>query len=338
MPSVSIIIPVYNVEPYVERCMRSLFGQTLQDLEYIFVDDCSPDQSTERIRQVLEGYPQRKNQARFFRMPENSGQAKVRMMGISKATGEYVIQCDPDDEVDTDAYRLMYEKAKAENLDIVGCDFKIVGKVRRRIQSQYSKPGREIADILCGKVWGSLVCRMFRRNLLTDLFLPKGDMWEDVVFSVQAISKAARIGYIPKPLYLYYTRQDSITNEKGPQSAVKRWRAMVANTEQIFEYLSHIPPVSLQPSDEITLKYKCRSALNPYVHIPEYYQKWRATFPEVDKKVLWVKNIRFADKLDFVLIRLHLFHPWNSISRFIQNGLTKAYCMVHRAVSNGPVT
>lgn len=330
MPSVSIIIPVYNVEPYVERCMRSLFGQTLQDLEYIFVDDCTPDQSIERIGQVLEEYPQRKNQTRFIRMPENSGQAKVRMQGISIATGEYVIQCDPDDEVDTDAYRLMYEKARDENLDIVGCDFEIVGRVRRRVQSQYSKPGREIADILCGKVWGSLVCRMFRRDLLTNLFLPKGDMWEDVVFSVQAISKAGRTGYIPKPLYLYHTRQDSISNEQGRQSAIKRWKSMVANTEQILEYLSHFTSISLQRSDEIALKYRCRGTLNPYVHIPEFYQKWRATFPEIEKKVLWGKNIRFKDKFDFVLIRLHLFHPWNIISSRILNGMTKAYLKVRR--------
>ena len=319
MPSVSVIIPVYNVEPYVERCMRSLFGQTLEDLEYIFVDDCSPDQSMDIIKQVLEEYPHRKNQAKFFRMPENSGLAKVRIQGFSMATGEYVIQCDSDDEVDTEAYRIMYEKAVAENLDIVGCDFEIIGRVRRRVQSQYSVPGREIADILCGKVWGSLVCRMFRRELMTGLFLPKGDMWEDVVFSVQAISKADRIGYIPKAFYRYYLRQNSITNDRGLPSAIKRWNSMVANTELVFEYLSHIPSVTLLPSDKTVMKYGCRGALNPYVHIPECFQKWRSTFPEVDKQVLWNKNIRFKDKFDFVLIRLHLFHLWSIASGRIRN-------------------
>ena len=79
MPAVSVIIPVYNVEPYIARCARSLFSQTLEDLEFIFIDDCTPDRSMEVVREVLEQeFPARESQVRVFRMPVNGGLANAR--------------------------------------------------------------------------------------------------------------------------------------------------------------------------------------------------------------------------------------------------------------------
>ena len=72
MPKVSVIVPVYNVAEYIERCARSLFEQTLDDMELIFIDDCTPDNSVEIIKRVLDEYPQRKQQTRIFKMPTNS--------------------------------------------------------------------------------------------------------------------------------------------------------------------------------------------------------------------------------------------------------------------------
>ena len=123
MPKVSVIVPVYGVEKYIERCARSLFEQTLDDIEYLFIDDCTTDRSIEILQQVLEEYPQRKPQVTIHRMEQNSGQAAVRKWGMQNATGEYVIHCDSDDWVDTDMYRAMYEKAKEEDADVVLCGF-----------------------------------------------------------------------------------------------------------------------------------------------------------------------------------------------------------------------
>ena len=122
---VSVIIPVYGVEQYIERCARSLFEQTLEEIEYLFVDDCSPDKSIEVLKRVLEDYPMRKSQVTIHRMAQNSGQAKVREWGMRNATGDYLIHCDSDDWVDKDMYRLMYEKAGMEKSDIVVCDYAI---------------------------------------------------------------------------------------------------------------------------------------------------------------------------------------------------------------------
>ena len=107
MPKVSVIIPVYGVEKYIERCARSLFEQTLDDIEYLFIDDCTPDRSVEILKQVLDEYPHRKNQVIIHRMEKNSGQAAVRKWGMLNVAGEYVIHCDSDDWVDIYMYEAM---------------------------------------------------------------------------------------------------------------------------------------------------------------------------------------------------------------------------------------
>ena len=112
MPKVSICIAVYNVEKYIEQCVRSLFEQTLDDLEYIFVDDASPDASIDVLLRVLEDYPHRKNQVKLLRHETNQGVAVARKDAIAAATGEYIIHCDPDDWVDLDMYEKLYVKAK----------------------------------------------------------------------------------------------------------------------------------------------------------------------------------------------------------------------------------
>ena len=90
MPQVSVVIPVFRVRQFMERCAVSLFSQTLEDIEYIFVDDCSPDDSIDILRSVLSRFPARIPQTRIERMPVNSGLAAVRKKGLKLATGDYV--------------------------------------------------------------------------------------------------------------------------------------------------------------------------------------------------------------------------------------------------------
>lgn len=319
MPAVSVIIPVYKVEPYVARCARSLFEQTLEDIEFIFVDDCSPDRSIEIVKEVLADYPDRKEQVRFVRTPRNGGLARARVFGLKFATGDYIIHCDSDDAVMPDAYRLMYEKAVAEDLDIVTCDFQVLGHKGGWVQSQYSTPGNELADIFIGKVWPNVWSRMSRRSLWDDMMVPRADMWEDLVYSAQTINKAHRIGYVPLPLYLYYRRLDSICFAQGKKGAIKRWSSQVANVEQVLEYLSGITPVTWKPSDVISLKYRSRSELTDYVQIPQVYRRWRNTFPEIDGAILRLSRIDNREKFDYCLIRLHLYHLWTSFYPFMKN-------------------
>ena len=100
MPKVSVVIPVYGVEKYIERCARSLFEQTLDDIEYIFVNDCTKDRSIDILNEVINDYPARKQQIRIVHHKENKGLPFARQSGWQVATGEYVANCDSDDWVD----------------------------------------------------------------------------------------------------------------------------------------------------------------------------------------------------------------------------------------------
>ena len=122
-PKVSVIIPVYNVEKYIERCARSLFGQTLDDIEYIFIDDCSTDNSIFIMQNILEEYPKRKNSVKIIRHSVNKGVGQTRQDGIDVASGQYLIHCDPDDWVDASIYQKLYSEAILKSAEMVICDF-----------------------------------------------------------------------------------------------------------------------------------------------------------------------------------------------------------------------
>ena len=128
---VSVCIPVYGVEKYIERCARSLFEQTMSDgIEFIFVNDCTPDKSIEILEKVLAEYPHRKKQTQIINHEKNSGLVAARKTGLAHATGEYIIHCDSDDWVDVDFYQVMYETAINNNADVVknNLDFDILLK------------------------------------------------------------------------------------------------------------------------------------------------------------------------------------------------------------------
>jgi len=94
---VSVIILVYNAEVYIERCARSLFEQTLSEIEYIFVDDCSSDTSMKILEEVLNQYPLRKSQVKIIHNEHNMKQAYSRTVAMLNATGDFLIHCDSDD-------------------------------------------------------------------------------------------------------------------------------------------------------------------------------------------------------------------------------------------------
>ena len=121
MPKISVIVPMYNVEQYIERCATSLLEQTLDDIEYIFISDKSPDNSIGVLKKVLERFPSKAGFVRIVERPTNGGIAAVRRDGILLATGDFVIHCDADDWVDTNLYEKMYTEAIRTKADVVIC-------------------------------------------------------------------------------------------------------------------------------------------------------------------------------------------------------------------------
>ena len=317
MPAVSVIIPVYQVEPYMARCARSLFGQTLQDIEFLFIDDCSPDRSIAVMREVLEEFPQRKDQVTVFRMPQNSGQAAVRMQGMALARGEYLIHCDSDDYVDADAYEALYGKARAEVLDIVTCDLTVEqdGRVVERVDGECTS----VARMLQGKERWNLVCRMIRRTLCADIAAPVADMGEDMVISLQAQLKARRTGHLDRPLYHYCLRGESLTRREGREDRVARLDALSQNVRLMVGLLEDRYGYTGDEPELVRFKYKCREVLIPLVHLPACYRRWKATFPEVDRKILSSRVFSLEEKCWFALIHLRLYRPVKRVTGWFRN-------------------
>ena len=216
MSKVSVIIAVYNVELYIERCLHTLFRQTLDDIEYIFVNDGSTDKSQEIIIEVLKQYPHREKQTKILRHECNKGTAAARTTGIYAATGEYVIHCDPDDYVETNIYELMYNAARNMGADIVVCNH-----IREEKGHIYVKHTHiEASPIECIRNWyikehySSLWDKLVRRLLIIqNNIIPYAgiDSGEDFGCMVRIFYYAHSITHVPKALYHYVQRSNSIT-------------------------------------------------------------------------------------------------------------------------------
>lgn len=246
MPKVSVIIPVYGVEKYIERCARSLFEQTLDDIEYIFVDDCSPDKSIAILENIIKEYQPRlkkehKN-VRIERLSKNCGLPNVRRYGINLATGDYIAHCDSDDWVDVHMYEEMYNKAIEEDADVVVCDFCSTDCENEQYSKGLISKEREnvIVDVLLWRIAGCLWNKLVRRKEYTDhdLNYPTHNMGEDAALIVQILWNAKRISYLPEPFYYYYMNQTSITKDVSDDNKIRqRFLQATANVEIIEQFL-----------------------------------------------------------------------------------------------------
>ena len=123
MYKVSILVPVYGVQSYIERCARSLFEQTYANLEYVFVNDCTPDRSVEVLKQVMGEYPQRAGKVKIINHERNRGIAAARNTALDNATGEFVFHVDSDDWIEPNAVDLLVKKQQETGADIVSSSF-----------------------------------------------------------------------------------------------------------------------------------------------------------------------------------------------------------------------
>lgn len=215
MPAVSVIIPVYGVEKYIERCARSLFEQTMEDLEYIFVDDYTPDASMDILARVMDDYPARRCQVKVLHNEVNRGLAYTRRRGVEASTGDYIIHCDSDDYVEKDIYEKLYAKATEEGLDMVLCQMCIVA--HGRIERYMDKLGVEnpvgalIRQDICNHLMDKLISR---KAYDKGIVFPHSNIGEDYVMCIQLACNCDSFGYVFEPLYNYVVREGSLINSK----------------------------------------------------------------------------------------------------------------------------
>ena len=325
MPKVSVIIPVYGVEPYIERCARSLFEQTLDDMEYIFVDDCTPDRSIEILKEVLEEYPKREPQVIFERMSVNSGQAAVRKRGIELATGEYIIHCDSDDFVDIETYQLMYEKAKKESLDIVICDLYKGDEDGWTIEKSKVSPTSDPIDDILLMPYGGSLCNKFVSSLIvknSNIIHPSQDIAEDLALVTQYAVQANAIGHIARPLYYYRMNNSSVTHKRSCQE-------VKSNISQHIENLK----IAINALEQKGLHDKYSRAIlhhklgikNNFLQLMPHEnvtRVWRHTCHEINIQVPFSNIVKKKEKLVFFITYLGLY-PF--LMRFKKNAINIAH-------------
>ena len=214
MPKVSVIVPIYNVEKYLEKCINSLLSQTLEDIQIILVNDGSKDNSGN----IAKEYEKNNKDRVIYVEKANGGLSDARNYGLKYATGDFIAFLDSDDYIEKNAYEEMYNKAIEENADYVECDFIWEFPNKIRVDKQYPyKNKKEMLSFVRVVAWNKLI----KRQLITDnnLEFPKGLRYEDVEFTYKLIPFINKFAYVDKPFIHYVQREGSIANVQNERTA-----------------------------------------------------------------------------------------------------------------------
>ena len=249
MTKISIIVPIYNVEKYLDRCMESLLGQTLQDIELIMVDDGSPD----KCPKMCEEYAQKDCRIKVIHK-KNAGLGYARNSGLEVATGEFVAFIDSDDYVDTSMFEILYKEAVKTHADAVFCAYRIHDK-NRDGEILFSKKkllqGKEIinyiADMIaspaeikeerleCMSAWNGI----YKKKVLDEVnirFMSEREIVsEDILFNVDFLKDCNCIALVPQPLYFYCINGGSLSQtfkESKFSGIIRLYQSLINRTAE----------------------------------------------------------------------------------------------------------
>lgn len=212
---VSILVPIYGVEKYIEQCARSLFEQTYANIEYIFVNDCTKDHSVEILKKIIKDYPARKDDILIIEHEHNKGLGAARNTAFETAKGEYIMHVDSDDLLPTDAVKRLMDEVGSSHADIIdgGYAYWKNGKATSSTMPENIEKKRYLKRMLCqnivsNRIWG----RLYRRAFLAEhniRSIEGIDYSEDYALVTRAMYFAQRT-YINDVVYYY--RTDNLTS------------------------------------------------------------------------------------------------------------------------------
>lgn len=234
-PNVSVIIPVYNTELFVEEAIKSVLNQTLTDIEVIVVNDGSTDNSL----QVIERLSNTDSRIKKITQ-ENQGQSVARNLGLNIAKGEYIYFMDSDDMISQNTLEICYTKCTSEDLDFVFFDAESFSNGDITLSISYNRRGKtdtqidtgiqKINELIGTRGYSASVCLLFiKHNYITSLslnFFP-GIMHEDQLFTAKLYTQAQRVAYIPEALFHRRFRPDSIMTKQYTIFNVKNYFIVV---------------------------------------------------------------------------------------------------------------
>lgn len=296
---VSVIVPVYNAETTIRKCLDSLMNQTLSGWELILVDDGSPDKSGDICDEYKENcgaLSDGKCEAIVIHR-ENGGVSAARQTGLEAAQGEYVIHADPDDWAEPTMLQDLYELAKSEDADMVVCDFYCDSDNRTiyRHQQPSSTNNKDVLNDLFGpRVIGTCWNKLIKKECIIqcNARFPSGIKYcEDVSFNVQLLKHDIKIAYFPRAYYHYVQLPSSITNNY----TLKTFK----NHKGFVDFLTTILPAESLPVYKAKLLVKKLVFRNSVLNDSEFLKLYPEVVATDDKKILlkWMYNLAFQGHL-----------------------------------------
>lgn len=238
-PLISVIVPIYNVEEYLDRCVESIVNQTYKHLEIILVDDGSPDNCS----QMCDEWAEKDNRIKVVHKG-NGGLSDARNAGLRIATGEIVSFIDSDDWIELDMFEKMLNRMIDDDSDIASCGVKWVeedGIIIRDVTSNDGVLDTQIAmkELLNdGKLKQHVWNKIYKYELIKDIPFEKGKYHEDVFWSYQIVGRAGKVSVIKESFYNYVQRSNSIM---GEGFSAKRLDALDANYLRCEYMKKHFP-------------------------------------------------------------------------------------------------
>lgn len=258
MPSalVSIIIPVYNVSNFIRESLESALNQTYKNIEYILVNDCTPDNSMEIINQMISSPQHANRNVRILNLPENGGLSNARNEGLRIATGEYIYFMDSDDIISANCIESHVKAIETFSVDFTDGNVKMVG-INHNNFKPYTEYNRILDDdVLTSYFNGLHICgwnKLIRKNLLLSnkIFFKKGMLYEDMLWVYQLCSIAKSYVTVPEITYYYLIRPGSITTKNNDKAhALKQFNSFIELLNHMSDEFSQTNNRKLTPLQE----------------------------------------------------------------------------------------
>ena len=214
MEKVSVIVPIYNVEKYLEKCIDSIISQTYSNIEIILINDGSTDNS----ESICKKYENTDRRIRYYKK-ENGGLSSARNYGIERAEGDYFLFIDSDDYIDNSMVKTLLTYAIKHNADIVECNYyEVINEefhVFKQMKNKVYSSKEAIASLICNTgITPTAWNKLYSKKLFCKLRYAEGIYHEDEEIIIKLLSNSKKVVEIGKPLYFYIKREGSIINSK----------------------------------------------------------------------------------------------------------------------------
>lgn len=319
IPKISVIVPIYNVEKYIKRCIDSILSQSLRDIEIILIDDGSPDKCGE----ICDDYAKIDSRIKVIHTI-NGGVSKARNIGIKNAQGEYITFVDPDDYINENMYEIMYKAVKKNNAEIAISSFSYIidGKQQpqdisnNKLNFNKNEAITNYFNMIYPFNYSFLCNKIFRRNLFEEIRLNTNILvQEDTEVMIKLYNNSSIITYIGQPLYFYELRDGSATSNKISIGKITTEQAFLEIYKYVKENLPEFKSKSL-------LKY-ISYYFNIIVEIIKHYDVYGNEYIKLIKKLkLIYKDIIFDRKIpikykihsSFILVSPKLYKYYININ------------------------